>query len=237
MNAALENPLSRPRRYDKNDGTGEMVVGIMAMGFALLDSLQAILPPNSIWKHGFANNLLFGAGSLLMFGLMYWVPRAIRRWITWPRTGYVAYHLGGPTKKSRKWLWTLMVVILVLSFFNGAFVAYLTRLPDLGSSAPHGVVLGGRRDWIYFGWIGTAALWVTFYGWWFCHKDRTYPWKRLVLLFMALGLLTIAVVTPGDLAAMGRTMVLFTGLTWIGSGGVTLYLFVRHTQLPTEATE
>jgi hypothetical protein len=237
MNAALENPLSRPRRYDKNDGTGEMVVGIMAMGYALLDFVEAILPQNSIWRHGFAGALLFFGGVLLIYGLMQWVPRAIKRRITWPRTGYVAYHFGGPTAKSKRFFWTLMAAVAVLSAVMGAGVAYLRRLPDLGSSAPHGVVLGGRRDWIYFGWIGTAALWVTFYGWCFCHKDRTYPWKRLVLLFMALGLLTIAVVTPGDLAAMGRTMVLFTGLTWIGSGGVTLYLFVRHTQLPTEATE
>ena len=130
----------------------------------------------------------------------------------------------------------MMAVILVLSFFNGAIVAYLTRPPDLGSSAPHGVALGGRQDWIYFEWIGVAALYVAFSGWLFCRKDRTYPWKRLVLLFMVLGLFVIAVVAPGDFAAIGRLMVLFTGLTWIGSGGVTLYWFVRHTQRPTEAT-
>jgi hypothetical protein len=236
MDAKLQDSRSRPKRYDKNDGTGEMVVGIMAMGFALLGSLPAILPQNSIWRHGFADTLLFFAVVLLIYGLMQWVPRAIKRRITWPRTGYVTYHFGGPTAKSRRWLWTLMAVILVLSFFNGAIVAYLTRPPDLGSSAPHGVALGGRQDWIYIEWIGVAALYVAFYGWLFCRKDRTYPWKRLVLLFMVLGLFVIAVVAPGDFAAIGRLMVLFTGLTWIGSGGVTLYLFVRHTERPTQET-
>ena len=236
MDAKRQDSLSRPKRYDKNDGTGEMVFGIMAMGFALLDSLQATLPQNSIWKQGFANNLLFGAGFVLMFGLMHWVPRAIKRRITWPRTGYVAYHFGGPTAKSKRSFWTVMVVVVAFSAANGAIVAYLTRLLEPGSSAPHGAVLGGRQDWINFEWIGVAALYVAIYGWLFCRKNWNYPWKRLVLLFMVLGLFAIAVVAPGDFAAMGRLMLLVTGLTWIASGGVTLYLFVRHTQRPTQET-
>jgi hypothetical protein len=237
MDAKRQNPPSRPKRYDKNDGTAEMVIGIMAMGFALLGSWEAILQQNSIWRHGFANALLFFAGVLLMAGLMHWVPRAIKRRITWPRTGYVAYNLGGPTAKSKKIFWTVMIVVVVFSAANGAIVAYLTRLLDPGSSGPHRVVLGGRQDWINFGWIGVAPLYVAIYGWLICRNDRNHPWKWLVLLFMALELFAIAVVAPGDFAALGRTMLLATGLTWIASGGVTLYLFVRHTQRPAEAIE
>lgn len=236
MDAKLQDSRSRPKRYDKNDGTGEMVVGIMAMGFALLGSLPAILPQNSIWRHGFADTLLFFAVVLLMFCLMQWVPRAIKRRITWPRTGYVAHHLVGPTAKSKKGFWTVMVVGVVFSAAMGAGGAYLGRLSDLGHSGPHGVVLGGRQDWINFEWIGVAPLYVAIYGWLFC-RDRSYPWKWLVLLFMALELFAIAIVAPGDFAAMGQLMLLVTGLTWITSGGVTLYLFVRHTQRPTEAIE
>jgi len=235
MDATLRNPLSRPKRYDKNDGTAEMVVGIMAMGFALLGSWQAILPQNSIGRHGFAEALLFFAGFLLMAGLMHWVSRAIKRRITWPRTGYVAHHLGGPTAKSKKSFWTVMITIAVLGAVMAASVAYLKRPPNFGLAEQHGV-LGWSQDWINFGWIGAAVINVANYGWLICSKDRNYPWKRLVLLFMVLGLCAIAVVASRDLAAMGRTMLLVTGLTWIGSGGVTLYWFVRHTQRPTQET-
>ena len=44
MKDELQNYMGRPKRYDNIDGTGEMGMGVMMLGFALLGYLQAVLP-------------------------------------------------------------------------------------------------------------------------------------------------------------------------------------------------
>jgi membrane-bound ClpP family serine protease len=63
------------------------------------------------------------------------------------------------------------------------------------------------------------------------------PWKWLVLLFMALGLLVIDLLVPGDFEELFRPVALFVGLTWLGSGAATLCLYIRHTQAPVLETQ
>ena len=90
MRNELQNYLERPKRYNNIDGTGEMAMGLMGLGFTFLNYLSAVLPKNSMWRHGFPSMVLFVGGLLLMFGVLHWGPKAIKKHITWPRTGYVA---------------------------------------------------------------------------------------------------------------------------------------------------
>ena len=78
MSNQLRDYMGRPKRYDNIDGTGEMEFGIMALGFTLLGSLKMSLPKDSM--------LFFGV-VLVMQGLIYWIPKAIKKCFTWPRTG------------------------------------------------------------------------------------------------------------------------------------------------------
>ena len=94
-----------------------------------------------------------------------------------------------------------------------------------------------RHDWMSLFWTGYAALFVTLYAFWIYRMEKSHPWKWLVLLFMALGLLAIALVAHGDIVGSRWLMLLFVSLTWLASGGATLYLYIRHTQPPTPDAE
>ena len=52
-----------PSRYNNIDGTGEMMFGLMALGYTFLGYMQADLPGDSMWRRGWAGMLLFFAGS------------------------------------------------------------------------------------------------------------------------------------------------------------------------------
>jgi hypothetical protein len=211
MNEQLQDYMSRPRRYDNIDGTGEMAFGIMALGYTFLDCLQAVLPEDSTWRHGFASMVLFFAGVLMMLSLILWIPKVIKKRITWPRTGYVAYRRDG---KSR---WTVIVGTFVIAAGVAAGVVCLMRFDR-------------RQDPIGNLWMAAVAIYAAGYTFWICRMGREHPWKWLVLLFMTLGLLAMALIAPAGFVGLWRPMLLFVGLTWLGSGGVTLCLYIRHTR-------
>ena len=85
--------------------------------------------------------------------------------------------------------------------------------------------------------MGNVVIFAVGYGYWICRFSREHSWKWFVLLFMALGLFAIALIAPADFKGLWRPMLLFVGLTWLGSGGATLYLYIRHTQPPAPEAE
>jgi hypothetical protein len=218
MKDELQNYMARPCRYNNIDGTGEMGMGLMMLGYTFLGYVQANLPQGSMWRHGLASMLLFFAVLLLMVGFILWFPKAIKKRITWPRTGYVAYRVGG--KAWRK----ALVGVAVFSAVIAAALGCLRRLDT-------------RHDWISLAWMGNVAIFGAGYAFWIYCFGREHSWKWLILLFMALGLLAIALLVPGDIVGLRWLMLLFIGLTWLGSGGATLFWYIRHTQPPTPAAE
>jgi hypothetical protein len=96
---------------------------------------------------------------------------------------------------------------------------------------------GWRHDPISFLWMGAVAIYAAGYAFWICRMGREHPWKWLVLLFMALGLLAIALIAPAGFVGLWRPMLLFVGLTWLASGGATLFLYIRRTQPPAPETQ
>jgi len=87
------------------------------------------------------------------------------------------------------------------------------------------------------GYAGYLAFWVPLYAFWIWRMRGGHPWKWLVLLFMALGLLVIGLTGPGNFIEGARPVMLFVGLVWVISGGATLYLYIRHTKPPAPEAE
>ena len=78
---------------------------------------------------------------------------------------------------------------------------------------------------------------VAAYAFWILFKSKEHPWKRLIVVLMALGLFAIAFIVPrGDFDSR-RPEMLFIALTWLASGVATLYSYIRHTQPPAPESE
>ena len=207
MKADLRDFMGRPKLYNNIDGTGEMGVGVMMLGFAVVSYLQGVLPEGWRGKHDPAGLLLLFGGMGAVLGLTHWGSKAIKKHITWPRTGYVAY------RRNRKSRLTVMVAAAVL----GAGVTCL-----MGFARRHDAMSLARTGYLA---IMPAAYAIFIY-----RFGRELPWKWLVLLFMALGLLAIGLIVPGGIVELGRPVGLFVGLMFLASGGATLCLYIRHTQ-------
>lgn len=208
--------MNRPKRYDNIDGTGEMFMGLMMLGFTLASYLEASLPVNSSrWMH-----LVVIYGVMIpVLGFGFWVRRVIKNHFTWPRTGYAAY----PRVGGKSW-WIGIVVALVISAVVAAGFAWLR-------------LFARRHDAINLPRMGMLVALAAVYAVWVFRMGREHPWKWLVVIFMALGLVAIALIVPGDVDAWFRPVALFVGLVWLASGGATLYSYIRHTQPPAPEAE
>lgn len=215
MNADFENYTKRPRRYGNIDGTGEMVVGLILLGFVLAGCLETLLSENSpTWMRV----AVIFASLALTVGLAYGTRRAIKRCITWPRTGYAAYPRHG-----RSW-WITTITARIIALMVAVGLAFLIR-----------------SHHIYLNWNLSPKKWnprvillivisVTAYAIWISRMGGGHWWKWLLLFFMILGVITLAILAPGDFGHWERPPVLFVALLWLGSGAGTLCSYVRHTK-------
>lgn len=241
MRDELQHAMMQYKRYDNIDGTGEMYMGLMLMGFALLGYLQTILPEHSMWRTNFFAGLLFMYAVLIpALGLGYLVQRIIKKHITWPRTGYAAGHSlwrlmfaprpasmeaasGIPTRRD---IWCVLLVLALLSAVIAAGFAFLM-----------GLGMGRQQALLSLARVAYLAFWVPIYAFWVFRMGREHRWKWLILLFMALGLVAIGLILPGGFLELARWVMLFVGLMWFISGGATLYSYLRHTHAPVPETE
>jgi MFS family permease len=198
----------RLKRYDNIDGTGEMFLGLMLLGFTLAGYLEACLPDNaSRWWHGI---VIYGV-MIPVFVIGFLARRLIKKHLTWPRTGYAAY----PRTGGKSW-WMGMVAVFVVALVLALGSAYLLR------HARWHPAINLPRIGLLFAWPAMYALWV------YC-MDKHRPWKWLLVIFMALGLVALAFLAPGNFEAFFQPVSLFVGLIWLTSGGATLYSYLRHT--------
>jgi hypothetical protein len=168
--------------------------------------LQSIVPKDSMWRNGLGSELLMFLVLGPALALGYWGGKAIKKHITWPRTGYVAYRRDGAA-----W-WRRYVVPLVVGGVVAAGFELLVRRPEMMSVTR----------------VVYLAVFVGAYGV-FVQRSECW-WKWLVLLVAGLGLLTIGVSVPGDVEELAQPVMWFLGLVWLGSGGATLYWYILHTE-------
>ncbi len=240
INSSSHGNLEWHKHYDNIDGTGEMLMGLMLLGFGLLGYLQTLLPKDSVWStNSFCALLFMYAVLILVIGPGYWVRSVIKRRITFPRTGYVAGHSwwplipaakpagtevapGVPTGKA---LWQTVLAFGLLAAVSAAGLVCLVAF-----ERRH---LGAMMWLVEVGYVGYLTFWVLGYAFWIWRMGQDHRWKWLVLLLMALGLVVIGLTGSGDFTEVARPVTLFVGVVWLVSGSATLVSYLRHTRPPT----
>jgi hypothetical protein len=217
----LEKLLKRPRDYQNIDGVGELSMGAFALLYSLLLWLQLHAPATSIWHQMYAFIIYWTAMSLTI----HYGSRAIKRHITYPRTGFVEYR--SQFKTARGW------AVMAISVCTAALVSA-------------GLALAFRRHFavsVPFSLFG--LLLAVGYIW----HARSMYWKWVVFLAMIAGTLAVVLlpanildslaghshfgsaVTSEALGAFWLTW-LIIGALFLVSGGTSLWLYLRHTQAP-----
>jgi hypothetical protein len=225
------------KRYDNVDGTGDMLFGFMLLGFGLVGPVQTLLP-DAAWRHGLLGAILPMYGVLIpMMGLGYAVRHLIKRHVTWPRTGYVAGFspwrrapgeesaadqapAGVPTRKA---LWVAMGILGLVSALIGAAAVCAAAL-----ARQHHAAEVAR--------LGFAAFWTLLFTVWAARME-TNPWRWFFVALAGAGLLAMALLLPGGFTEFMQRAMLFVGLVWLTSGGVTLIWYIRHTGRPAGETQ
>jgi hypothetical protein len=214
------NLLDRPRLYYNIDGLGEVNLGVMFLGFALLLWLQAHSPESSV-SHKMAWFFFLGLACVMHYG-----TKAIKTHITYRRTGFVEY------RRSDRLRNAIMAAVL-------------------GALIPFGLVAAYRRHWD----ITTAASLggLVFAAAYAYQIARAVRWKWVVAGAIALGSLAITVLPAHVLGALANDSltqpfpaklvgaILLSLMTYgtilLLSGGISFWLYLRHTQAPMQESE
>ena len=206
----IESLLNRPKAYYNIDGVGELAMGFMCLGYGLLMWLQANAPKDSVWHGMPAFIIYFG----LMCLILHYGPKAIKKHITYPRTGFVQY-------RARDTRWRPMIL--------GAVVA---------AAMTAGLAVALRRHWNLT--TPASLIGLLFAASYAYRIARTVRWKWAVVWVVALGSVAIAVL-PADLVGaladhswQGAFMLIMMlyGAVLLVSGGISFWLYLRHTEAP-----
>jgi hypothetical protein len=207
MGDSIKQYMERPKQYANIDGTVEMGMGVLLLGMALMGYVEAALPPkDSIWQHGFPSRLFLEFIIITFWCLSYFGAKAIKKYITYPRTGYAV--LRSPKGLS----WTRVA------------------LPVGGAAIAAGIVLAARHIAIApprLGILGMSVLVFCLMGLFFARASR---WKWFVYGLLALGLMASFLATDGKSEDVAHCGMLLTALTYIASGAATFYLYMRGTK-------
>jgi len=205
---------ARPRRYENIDGTAEMSFGLMILSLTLMGYLGPIVEDHATWPSGLVGFWLLVLGAIAAYILTANVlTRLIKKHITYPRTGYVAYR---PITKENRWRTLAFVIGLSAAAAGLASLAPMIQRNHESSALRAVMVLA---------FLGPYALLVL-------HVWKDYRWKRYLVLAYAAGLLAIAFLVPGNIEQLARPVMALSSSVWLGSGIATLVAYIRHTQAP-----
>jgi hypothetical protein len=156
----IQEYVSRPCRYVNIDGSNELTWGAMLCGFSCIDWLHAVTPRDSLWHRPWAQALCMVAMVLLIV----LAGKALKRYVTYPRTGFVAY----PDTVKRR---MMPVVAAVVAAATAFVIAAVLRGGHLRMES----ILGVGN----FGFYAVAA-------------QPFRPWKYGFLLLIAAGTFYVA---------------------------------------------
>ncbi|MGA2570330.1 MAG: hypothetical protein ABSF23_07405 [Terracidiphilus sp.] len=213
--------LNRPREYYNIDGVGELGLGLFAFSISLLFWMIMHTQETSAWHTMYTLFAVIGVTSVVI----HYGSKAIKKHITYPRTGFVEYRAEYRTMRG------------LAGFAIAAATAALVSA---------GLVVGARHHFslstpfFLFGFVFAAG---------YIQFARKMPWKWIVFLAMIAGTLAIALL-PAELldrlaghshfgsalssqalGAFWLTWVIF-GALFLISGITTFWLYLRHTQAP-----
>jgi len=226
----IESLLQRPKLYDNIDGLGELGLGLFGLGWGLLEYLQTRSPLRSIWN-GWRGNVWFW----LIIAVIYYGTRALKKRITYPRTGFVEYR-----KRKNAWLYAL-----VLGGATALLMAWCVRFAARSHWDIDGSHLGMTTP------VALVAL--AFPVFYVLHIAGAVRWKLAMAAAMAICSVAIAMLPAGVVGAVAGstsavatldersfgawmlTIVLY-GAILLTSGAISFVLYLRHTQPPAQAS-
>jgi hypothetical protein len=214
--------LARPKLYYNIDGVGELGSGFMFLGWALLMWLQVHSPRDAVWHQMYA----FVIYVAVMVSIIRYGTRAIKNHITYPRTGFVEY-------RKRGMVWWVMPAFISSMALGGLLVAHRYHW-DITAAVP------------LFGLLLAAS-----YAYGFA---RTVRWKWVVVWAMTLVSFVIAFLPASSFSALAddswvthpvRTKLvgafllslMVYGTVLLISGGISFWLYLRHTQAPAQEAQ
>lgn len=210
----IANLLDRPRLYYNIDGVGELGGSVMCLGFALLLWLRMHSPPDSVW-HRISFFAFVGLMLLIRYG-----AKAVKTRLTYPRTGFVEYRRRWRASAAAAGLAALAAAGLAIVFRRHWDISMLASLAGLVFAASYGYhfAMAVRWKWVVAGAMAVASFVITF------------------LPAHVLGALGGGPSPPHpDRAKLGGTVLAsltIYGMMLLASGGISLWLYLRHTPPP-----
>ena len=214
--------MERPKAYYNIDGVGELGVGFMCLGYALLIWLQLHAAADSAWRgmHAFFIYLA------VMLSVIHYGSKAIKNRITYPRTGFVSYD-----RRSQYWLpmavgvgtSSLLAAVLIFAGRHAANVAPLSLAGLVFAAAYLRIARTVRWKWAVFGAMLGGAVVIA-----------ALPIDLLEALANHTGSGTV--IPPSLVGAFWLSILLYGGLLTL-SGGISFWLYLRHTKAPVMASE
>jgi hypothetical protein len=212
--------LGRPKEYYNVDGVGELGMGFMLLSYTLIAWLQLHTPRNSLWNQTYTFLIYVG----VMCSIIHYGSKAIKNRITYRRTGFVDY-------RPRDKYWIPMGLGAAVSALLGA-----------------GLFVAARRHWEIATPYSLLGLVIAAS---YIRIARTVAWKWAVFGVMVAGTLIIATLPASLLEAFANhnalnravpakavgaywlTFALY-GAAFLVSGGISFWLYLRHTQAPEQ---
>jgi hypothetical protein len=228
-NAQIQKIMMRPMKYETVNGAGEIGWGTAMLCFAL-SSYTSVVLPKSTWRSGIGWLLMLCA--CLAMPLCRWT---IKKYVTWPRTGYVAFR-----RDRNFWIARVVTIVVAVGVSIGLLhlmrpeITHLAQSPMGHSSATSPGTLSLTAKIIL---VGMGPMNAILYLMMNAVSIREHRWKWLLLVLLALGPLGICFFVPGNYIEVSRPVMLFLGLVCLSSGGATLISFLRHTQPPAPKAE
>lgn len=209
----------QPVLYDNIDGVGELAMGVMSLGWALLLWLHAHTPPQAIWNQMYFFYVYVG----IMFAVIHYGAKRIKTRITYPRTGFVEY------RKSNRWRVAAIAALFSMLAVLGATVAArhhwdvtaLGPLFGLVFAASYAYSLGrtARWKWIVGVAMALASLVMAFLPPSFFGALAADSWVTHPVRTKLVGILLLTLMSYGAMLLV--------------SGGISLRYYLRHTPAPT----
>ena len=206
----VQSYLEQPKRYYNIDGLGEISIGVMMLGFALISWLQASTPKVSLWNR---QSSFFVCAALMLIVIDHGAKAGKKR-ITYPRTGFVEYRRDAKARMAP----------MVLGAVTAAAFGFLMKYGRVNPAAVAGMIV------VQWKWLTVAVLAVG------SGAIASLPTGLLASIARDAVAGPKSRFTP-DMVGSWLIEALFIGATIGVSGGITLLRYLRETQAPEGAAE
>lgn len=139
--------LERPKLYDNVDGSSELVLGCMLMGFAVYEWVGFHAHQDSFWNSVYALYIFI---AILLTALIFG-RKALKRLLTYRRTGFVNYQ--------RPRLWWLLLIGALAAAIAGGLTFLVAQRQEMNSTSLATTSIGLLISAAYAYRIARASHW------------------------------------------------------------------------------